>query len=155
MADANSQINTIAKMSEYEDGDGYGFDYDYLMPPSIDGYYYFEGDIDNILEPWKTATYFVPAVIIYTLAFITGIIGNTLVVFVMVGDRKSRSVTTLFLVSLATADLLFLLICAPCDLIKHFFFNKITVEMCKILGFIEVLTGMGSVFNLMAVSIER
>jgi len=31
----------------------------------------------------------------------------------MIGDRKSRNGTTLFLVSLSAADLLLLLVCAP------------------------------------------
>lgn len=31
----------------------------------------------------------------------------------MIGDRKSRNATTLFLVSLSAADLLLLLVCAP------------------------------------------
>ena len=31
----------------------------------------------------------------------------------MIGDRKSRNATTLFLVSLSAADLLLVLVCAP------------------------------------------
>jgi hypothetical protein len=157
------QINTLAedkgKNLTYtsKETEGSDFDYNDLMPQVIDGYYYYEGDIENIIEPWKSVPYFIPSIVIFALAFLVGVTGNSIVVFVMVGDRKSRSVTTLFLVSLAAADLFFLLICVPCELIKHFLFNMIPIGsgVCKTIGFIEILTGMASVLNLMAVSIER
>ncbi len=42
-----------------------------------------------------------------------GVLGNFLVIFALIGDKKARNATSSFLVSLAAADLLFLLICIP------------------------------------------
>ena len=124
--------------------------------PMIDGYLFYEGDIEHLLEPWANEPSFIPSVLVFTLTFIIGAVGNSLVVFVMVGDKKSRSVTTLFLVSLAVADLMFLVICVPCEMIKLFFINiSMGAGLCKVLGFIEMLSGVASVLNLMAVSVER
>ena len=49
--------------------------------------YYYEGDIEILRKPWITEPHFVPTVVVYGLAFIFGLVGNSLVIFAMVGDR--------------------------------------------------------------------
>lgn len=103
----------------------------------------------------------------------------------MIGDRKSRNATTLFLVSLSAADLLLLLVCAPvsiifqyllsnciCWIVDNFlisFYSGRQLEVsqyfviqwdeagiiCKTAKYAEVLSAVASVLNLTAVSIER
>lgn len=56
---------------------------------------------------------FIPSIIIYSITFILGFAGNLLVIFAICYLKKLQSVTNLFLLSLATADLLLITICVP------------------------------------------
>ncbi len=51
-------------------------------------------DPEEMLKPAFINPFFLYILIIYSISFVVGIIGN---VFVIVGDRKSRNVTNLFL----------------------------------------------------------
>ncbi|ESO87620.1 hypothetical protein LOTGIDRAFT_91668, partial [Lottia gigantea] len=98
----------------------------------------------------------IPVVTIYGAAFLIGLIGNTLVIFAMLGDRKSRSVTASFMVSLAIADLLYLMVCVPFETSRYFIGHwEIGPFLCKLSGYVEMLSALASVLNLTAVSIER
>lgn len=117
--------------------------------------HYYE-DLDMLRQPWVTEPQFIPTVGIYGFVLIIGMVGNSVVVFAMVGDRKSRSITTTFLVSLAIADMLLLLVCVPYDMAVHFTSNWANgTILCKLSGFMETMTAMLSVFNLTAISVER
>jgi len=91
------------------------------------------------------------------LTFVLGLIGNTLVLVALLGDRKSpRNVTTILMVSLAISDFLFLLVCVPYDMANMFISYWSTgVTMCKLVGYVEMLSALASVLNLTAVSVER
>ncbi|RWS22337.1 neuropeptide FF receptor 2-like protein, partial [Leptotrombidium deliense] len=72
------------------------------------------------------------------------------------GRGKLRSPTASFLVSLAAADLLLLLVYIPLETLEYF---VITWDkggsVCKLSCYVEMLSGVASVLNLVAVSIER
>src|SRR6218665_3310086 len=64
--------------------------------------------------------------------------GNPFVVVALFLDRKSQGVTSAFLVSLAFADVLFLVICVPYELINRFLFYWFGGRaLCKVAGFTE------------------
>ena len=116
----------------------------------------FRHDAQNAHNWWTEEQTFLPSVIVYGLAFLVGVVGNILVVFTILGDRKARSVTTTFLVSLSLADLLFLLICVPYEFAKSYIVHWAAGKvMCKLTGFVEMLTAIASILNLTAVSVER
>lgn len=88
--------------------------------------------------------------------YFSGVVGNLLVVFALVGDKKARNATSAFLVSLAVADLVFLLVCIPYDTAaKMMGFWKGGKPLCKVSGFVEMLSATASILNLTAVSVER
>ena len=64
-----------------------------------------------------------PVTFVYGLTLVLGLVGNGLVIFTIVRIRRMQSVTNIFLTSLASADLLLILICVP---IKVSFNNKIS-----------------------------
>lgn len=116
----------------------------------------YDGDIENLRKPWVRDAHFIPTVTIYSVAFLVGLIGNALVIFAVFGDRKSRSVTKNFMVSLAVADILFLLVCVPYQTIGYTINNwSLGSVICKLVGFVEMLTAMASILNLSSVSVER
>ena len=110
----------------------------------------------EMLEPWNINPYFFPILITYIITFIVGVSGNIIVICVMAGDRANRSVTSVFLVSLAVADLLLLVICAPLD-VAHYFVIQWDKEgtVCKLAAYAESVSAFASVLNLVAVSFER
>ncbi|XP_063431072.1 allatostatin-A receptor-like [Mytilus trossulus] len=123
---------------------------------SSDMLFEYDGDIENLRKPWVRNAHFVPTVTIYSVAFLVGLIGNALVIFAVFGDRKSRSVTKNFMVSLAVADILFLLVCVPYQTVGYTINNwSLGSVICKLVGFVEMLTAMASILNLSSVSVER
>ncbi|XP_060554008.1 galanin receptor type 1-like [Ruditapes philippinarum] len=118
--------------------------------------FYYYGDLSQLRKPWLTETDYIPTVIIYGLAFLVGIVGNSLVIFAIVSDIKQRTNTTMFLLSLASSDILFLLVCVPYEISRHFIDHwKLGAFLCKLSGFIEMLTAVLTVLNLTIISIER
>lgn len=55
----------------------------------------------------------IPVSIVYGLTLVVGIIGNALVIFSVTRYEQMMTITNTFLLSLATADLLLVLICVP------------------------------------------
>ncbi|KAK2145110.1 hypothetical protein LSH36_702g01011 [Paralvinella palmiformis] len=127
-----------------------------LDPDQFDFCFYFSQDLNAIQEPWSEDRAFWPTVLTYGITFVSGIVGNALVIFALLADRKSHNATSSFLVSLAVADMTFLLICVPYDtMAKLSIFWAGGSALCKIAGLVEMLSASASVLNLTAVSVER
>nr|XP_027235612.1 LOW QUALITY PROTEIN: cholecystokinin receptor type A-like [Penaeus vannamei] len=63
---------------------------------------------------------------------------------------------TWFLVSLAAADLLLLLLCVPLETLQYFLWTPhLSLPVCKLSSYFELLSAVASVLNLTAVSLER
>jgi len=133
----------------------------HVRRPSVDfhvDYFFYVSDLDAARRSWTDDRAFYPSTVTYGLTFALGLIGNTLVLVALLGDRKSpsRNVTTVLMVSLAVADLLFLLVCVPYEMANMFIsYWAAGVTLCKLAGFVEMLSALASVLNLTAVSIER
>lgn len=72
--------------------------------------YDYDYPIDDFLPPLEEL---LPVSITYGLTLLFGITGNVLVIVSVTRTRRLRTVTNAFLVSLATADLLIVLLCVP------------------------------------------
>jgi hypothetical protein len=55
----------------------------------------------------------IPTVVIYGVTMVFGIAGNSLIIFTICRYRRMKSTTNVFLASLASADLLLIIICIP------------------------------------------
>ncbi|XP_043190446.1 cholecystokinin receptor type A-like [Amphibalanus amphitrite] len=133
-------------------------------PDMYDAYNFSDDNLDfwemenpeEMLRPWVINEYFIPTVITHSVTFLIGVIGNLVVVFVMAGDRKSRTATNMFLVSLSLADLLLLSVCAPLENLELFVIQwDVGGTVCKMAAYFGILSAMASVLNLTAVSLER
>lgn len=75
---------------------------------------------------------------LYALIFLTGLIGNILVIVTLARNRRLRIVTNVFLLNLAVSDLLLGVFCMPITLIgtllREFVFGEV---MCKIISYIQ------------------
>ncbi|XP_063866283.1 galanin receptor type 2-like isoform X2 [Scylla paramamosain] len=115
--------------------------------------------LENPMEmrkPHKANPSFVPIVVTHALTFLLGVSGNSVIVFSMAKDKGTRNVTSWFLVSLAVADLLLLLLCVPLETVQYFLWAPhLTRPICKLSSYFELLSAVASVLNLTAVSLER
>ncbi|TRY71358.1 hypothetical protein DNTS_008140 [Danionella cerebrum] len=95
-------------------------------------------------------------IVLYVLIFILSFIGNSLIITVLLRNRRMRTVTNLFLLSLAISDLMLCVFCMPFTLIpnlmKDFIFG---VGMCKVATYFMGISVSVSTFNLVAISLER
>jgi hypothetical protein len=111
---------------------------------------------EEMLKPWVINPMFFNIVITHSVTFLFGLVGNVIVVVVMVGDKKSRNATNLFLVSLAVADLLLLLVTVPLETLQYFVMQwDEDGAVCKLAMFALLLSAVVSVLNLTAVTLER
>ncbi|XP_045104581.1 allatostatin-A receptor-like isoform X2 [Portunus trituberculatus] len=107
-------------------------------------------------KPHKANPSFMPIVVTHALTFLLGVSGNSVIVFSMAKDKGTRNVTSWFLVSLAVADLLLLLLCVPLETVQYFLWAPhLTLPICKLSSYFELLSAVASVLNLTAVSLER
>ncbi|XP_006629714.1 cholecystokinin receptor type A [Lepisosteus oculatus] len=95
-------------------------------------------------------------IFLYSLIFLLSVLGNALIIAVLVRNKRMRTVTNIFLLSLAVSDLMLCLFCMPFTLIpnlmKDFIFGS---GVCKVAAYFMGISVSVSTFNLVAISLER
>uniref|UniRef100_A0A8C9NY83 Cholecystokinin receptor type A n=1 Tax=Spermophilus dauricus TaxID=99837 RepID=A0A8C9NY83_SPEDA len=103
-------------------------------------------------KEWQPAV----QIFLYSLIFLLSVLGNTLVITVLIRNKRMRTVTNIFLLSLAVSDLMLCLFCMPFNLIpnllKDFIFGS---AVCKTTTYFMGTSVSVSTFNLVAISLER
>lgn len=93
---------------------------------------------------------------VYGLTFAVGMIGNCLIVYSVVHFKRMKSLSNVFLASLATADLIVIIFCVPVKFAQLFSFTwNFGKFLCKFVYYIQSLSAICSVYTLTAMSIER
>ncbi|TRY73004.1 hypothetical protein TCAL_09110 [Tigriopus californicus] len=118
--------------------------------------YVYDYDIDDALYDfdWMELG---PSLCVYSITFLAGILGNLLIlVSVIRHTHVKSSPVNVFLASLATADLMLIVICLPLKVFKLFTYTwTLGLFNCKLLYFMQSVSAIGSVINLTALSFER
>ncbi|XP_031725430.1 cholecystokinin receptor [Anarrhichthys ocellatus] len=95
-------------------------------------------------------------ILLYSLIFFLSVFGNLLIIVVLTVNKRMRTVTNTFLLSLAVSDLMMVVFCMPFNLIpsilKDFIFGA---AMCKIVSYLMGISVSISTFSLVAIAIER
>ncbi|KAG9274359.1 cholecystokinin receptor type A [Astyanax mexicanus] len=95
-------------------------------------------------------------IILYSLIFLLGVLGNSLIIAVLIRNRRMRTVTNLFLLSLAVSDLMLCVFCMPFTLIPNLMENFVFGSgICKTATYFMGISVSVSTFNLVAISLER
>ncbi|XP_076320104.1 QRFP-like peptide receptor [Tachypleus tridentatus] len=98
----------------------------------------------------------IPTSIVYGLTLIIGLTGNILIMYTVVRFRRMRTISNIFLASLASADLLLILVCVPVKYVKLFSYTWTLGEICcKLVYYIQNVSSICSVLTLTAMSVER
>jgi len=94
--------------------------------------------------------------LVYGFTFLVGIIGNGLIVYSVIQFRQMKSLSNVFLASLATADLILIICCVPVKFAQLFSYTWTFGKfLCKFVHYIQNLSAICSVYTLTAMSIER
>ncbi|XP_029304093.1 cholecystokinin receptor-like [Cottoperca gobio] len=95
-------------------------------------------------------------ILLYSLIFLLSVFGNMLIIVVLVLNKRMRTVTNSFLLSLAVSDLMMAVFCIPFTIIPNiledFIFGG---PMCKIVSYFMGISVSISTFSLVAIAIER
>ncbi|XP_043918088.1 cholecystokinin receptor type A [Protopterus annectens] len=114
-----------------------------------------EEHFNGLIPPAKDLDQMV-RILLYSLIFLLSVLGNTLIITVLVRNKRMRTVTNIFLLSLAFSDLMLCLFCMPFNLIpnllKDFIFGD---AMCRIATYFMGISVSVSTFSLVAISLER
>ncbi|XP_014666142.1 PREDICTED: orexin receptor type 2-like [Priapulus caudatus] len=93
---------------------------------------------------------------LYALVFVVGLVGNFLVCLAVFRNPHMQTVTNIFIVNLAIADFMVILICLPPTLIwdtwETWFFGY---TLCKLIVYLQSVSVSVSIFTLSAISVER
>ncbi|XP_022530522.2 cholecystokinin receptor-like [Astyanax mexicanus] len=95
-------------------------------------------------------------ILLYSLIFLISVFGNLLIIVVLIVNKRMRTVTNSFLLSLAVSDLMMAVFCMPFTLIPNlledFIFGAV---MCKTVTYFMGISVSISTFSLVAIAIER
>ncbi|RXN13132.1 cholecystokinin receptor-like protein [Labeo rohita] len=95
-------------------------------------------------------------ILLYSLIFLLSVFGNLLIIVVLVVNKRMRTVTNSFLLSLAISDLMMAVFCMPFTLIPNLLEDFIFgAAMCKIVVYLMGISVCISTFSLVAIAIER
>ncbi|RXM91581.1 Neuropeptide FF receptor 1 [Acipenser ruthenus] len=82
--------------------------------------------------------------------------GNGLVCYIVLMNRRMRSVTNLFILNLAFSDLLVGIFCVPTTLVDNLITGwPFSQTVCTLSGFIQGVSVSASVFTLVAIAVDR
>nr|XP_011418396.2 gastrin/cholecystokinin type B receptor isoform X1 [Crassostrea gigas] len=105
---------------------------------------------------WLPLNELVPCVTFYVIIGLLGITGNSLVIIVILALPRTRNITNLFLLSLASADLLLVLVCVPIKCATFFSYTwRMGAFLCIFTHFTQTVSMVCSVMTLTVMSIER
>ncbi|KAL1483033.1 hypothetical protein MTO96_050277, partial [Rhipicephalus appendiculatus] len=80
----------------------------------------------------------VPTAAVYGATLLLGLVGNLLIVYTVARFPRMRSISNLFLASLASADLLIVLLCVPVKFGQLFSYTWTLGEVgCKLLLYVQ------------------
>ncbi|XP_069938794.1 somatostatin receptor type 5-like isoform X2 [Cherax quadricarinatus] len=126
-----------------------------LSTSSSNDYDYYEYDLDESLS-----TYYwdelLPPLTVYIITIFLGILGNSLIIYTISRYNGMKSTTNVFLASLASADLLLILVCVPVKTAKVFAYSwTFGWFLCKAIHYLQNVSAICSVLTLTAMSMER
>ena len=153
---SNGDDNSTDSFDDYYDGGGHangsGFypqDYEYdLFPADLTA--------KDLLPPDLPGTVKSLFLVAYVVIMFLSIVGNSLVIVVIGRNQKMRTVTNMFLLSLAVSDMLVAVLNMPFQL-NFYLQNEWTLGefLCKFSKYIQGVVIVVSIFTLAAIALDR
>ena len=107
-------------------------------------------------NPFESLLFQVTVPFIFSAVVLGGILGNSLVIYVILSNQQLRTHTNLLLLNLAIADVSFLLLCGSFTAV-HYALNvwPLGDPLCRIIQYLLYVTCYVTVYTLIAVSAVR
>lgn len=115
-------------------------------------------NISDALNSEHPGVYYIRIMVpvIFGLICVLGLFGNSLVILVVLFDKHMRNTTNILILSLAVADLLFILFCVPFTAVRYTLpvwpFGS---AWCKISHYCMYVCAYASVYTLVIMSLDR
>ena len=110
--------------------------------------------MQSVLEVERLVRIIVPT--IFGVIVLLGLLGNLLVILVVVSDKHMRNTTNILILSLAVADLLFIVFCVPFTATMYALpiwpFGEL---WCKVVQYLMFVCAYASVYTLVLMSLDR
>ncbi|XP_042360335.1 somatostatin receptor type 5-like isoform X2 [Plectropomus leopardus] len=110
---------------------------------------------DNISEVAAPMPFSVVTAVVYTIVFIVGLLGNTLVIYVVVRYTKMKTVTNMYILNLALADELYILGIPFLGTNSALSYWPYGDFFCKVCMTADAMSQFSSTFCLTVMSIDR
>ncbi|KAJ8270859.1 hypothetical protein GJAV_G00120080 [Gymnothorax javanicus] len=105
-------------------------------------------------HPFLTDAWLVP--LLFSLIMLVGLIGNSLVIYVISKHRQMRTATNFYIANLAATDIIFLVCCVPFTATLYPLPSWIFGDfMCKFVAFLQQVTVQATCITLTAMSADR
>ncbi|XP_030061388.1 G-protein coupled receptor 54-like [Microcaecilia unicolor] len=106
------------------------------------------------LVPFLTDAWLVP--LFFALIMLVGLIGNSLVIFVISKHRQMRTATNFYIANLASTDIIFLVCCVPFTATLYPLPSWIFGDfLCKFVAYLQQVTVQATCITLTAMSADR
>ncbi|KAM8872095.1 cholecystokinin receptor-like [Synchiropus picturatus] len=113
-------------------------------------------DSSVLLRPTRPKEMDAFRILLYVLIFLLSAFGNLLIIIVLIMNKRMRTVTNCFLLSLAVSDLMMAIFCMPFTLVPNILEDFIFgAAMCKTVTYFMGISVSISTFSLVAIAIER
>ncbi|XP_055056357.2 KISS1 receptor b [Misgurnus anguillicaudatus] len=102
-----------------------------------------------LMDAWLVPLFF-------ALIMLVGLVGNLLVIYVVFKNHQMKTVTNLYIVNLATTDILFLVCCVPFTATLYPLPSWIFGDfMCRLVNYLQQVTAQATCITLSAMSVDR
>ncbi|KAJ1161109.1 hypothetical protein NDU88_001597 [Pleurodeles waltl] len=109
---------------------------------------------DETSPPFLTDAWLVP--LFFALIMLLGLVGNSLVIYVISKHRQMRTATNFYIANLATTDIIFLVCCVPFTATLYPLPSWIFGDfMCKFVNYLQQVTVQATCITLTAMSVDR
>ncbi|XP_053868593.1 G-protein coupled receptor 54-like isoform X2 [Malaclemys terrapin pileata] len=122
--------------------------------PGRRGLWIFNSSGEDTSPPFLTDAWLVP--LFYALVMLLGLVGNSLVIYVVSKHRQMRTATNFYIANLATTDIIFLVCCVPFTATLYPLPSWIFGDfMCKLVNYLQQVTAQATCITLTAMSMDR
>ncbi|XP_035688159.1 G-protein coupled receptor 54-like [Branchiostoma floridae] len=115
----------------------------------------FTGNSTSLLDiPTTIEAYVAPT--LYSVIFLVGVTGNSLVIYIVARFSEMRTVTNYYIVNLAVTDLAFLVCCVPFTAANYTLPSWIFGEaLCKLVNYLKQVAAQATCLTLAVLSVDR
>uniref|UniRef100_A0A8D0DQV4 G-protein coupled receptors family 1 profile domain-containing protein n=1 Tax=Salvator merianae TaxID=96440 RepID=A0A8D0DQV4_SALMN len=104
--------------------------------------------------PYLVDAWLVP--LFFVLLMVVGLVGNSLVIYVIAKHKQMRTVTNFYIANLASTDIIFLICCVPFTAMLYPLPGWIFGEfMCKFVNYFQQVSVQATCITLTAMSVDR